>query len=179
MLQNPLLPVYVGDGAPATRRVGITRVVGHEPEVVFVDLDLPEVHGPDRAVFYLDFVTLARPIVHDRETLGPRGGRPPTVTRAMRLFGQPVPLSLARSLIIYARATYVFASIRSVRYGYYHAREGKRKVRRAQGLLAGGRLPHGEASGIESRKGAGATEPRPGRVLEWSACSRRGPPVGR
>src|SRR5918994_3467965 len=66
MLQDPLLPINVGDGAPATRRVGVAGVVGHEAEIVFVDLDLPEVHGPDRAVFYLDFVTLARPIVRDR-----------------------------------------------------------------------------------------------------------------
>src|SRR5918995_2317937 len=128
MLQNPLLPVYVGDGAPATRRVGVTGVVGHKAEVVFVDLDLPEVHGPDRAVFYLDFVALTGPIVRDRETLGPRGGRAPAVTRALRLFGQPVPLSLARTLSIYARATYVSSPIGLVRYGYYHAPERKRKV---------------------------------------------------
>src|SRR5215213_7876698 len=105
VLQDPRLPVYVGDGAPATRRVGITRIVSHKPEVVFVDLDLPEVHGADRAVFYLDFVALARPIVRDRETLGPRSSRTPPVTRVLRLFGQLVPLSLARTLSIYARAT--------------------------------------------------------------------------
>src|SRR5215217_5088685 len=128
MLQDPLLPINVGYGAPATRRVGVTGVVGHQAKVVFVDLDLPEVHGTDRAVFYLDFVTLARPVVRDRETLGPRGGRTPPVTRALRLFGQPLPLSFARTLSIYARATYVSASLRLVRYGYYHAPERKRKV---------------------------------------------------
>src|SRR5215211_5840778 len=128
VLQDSFITIYVGDGAPATRRVGVTRIVGHKPEVVFVDLYLPEIHGPNRAVFYLDFVTLACPIVRDRETLGPRGGRTPPVTSALRLFGQPVPLSLARTLSIYARATYVSAPRHSVRYGYYLAPRGKRKV---------------------------------------------------
>src|SRR5215212_5925307 len=137
VFQDPRLPIYVGYGAAATRRVGVTRIVGHKPEVVFVGLDLPEVHGPDRAVFYLDFVALARPIVRDRETLGPRGSRAPTVARALRLFGQTVPLSLAHTLSIYARATYVSAPIRLARYGYYHARKGKRKVTR--GLQRGQR----------------------------------------
>src|SRR5215218_9300923 len=128
MLQNPLLPVDVSDGAPATRRVGVTRVVGHEAEVVFVDLDLPEVHSPDGAVSYLDVIALARTIVRDRKTIRPRGSRTPPITRALRLFSQPVPLSLARALIIYARVTYVSAPKRTVRSGYYHALQGKPKV---------------------------------------------------
>ena len=66
MLEDPLLPVDVGDGAPATRRVGVARVVGHKAEVVFIDLDLPEVHGPDGAVLYLDVIAPARTIVRDR-----------------------------------------------------------------------------------------------------------------
>src|SRR5215218_4949842 len=130
MLQNPLLPVDVSDGAPATRRVGVTRVVGHEAEVVFVDLDLPEVHSPDGAVSYLDVIALARTIVRDRKTLGPRGSRTPPITRALRLFGQPAPLSLARTLIIYARVTYVSAPKCFVRCGYYRAPGEKRKGRR-------------------------------------------------
>src|SRR5829696_4536840 len=72
--------------------------------------------------------SMARTSVRDRQTLGPRGSRTPPITRALRLFGQPVPLSLARALIIYARVTYVSAPKRTVRPGYYHALEGKPKV---------------------------------------------------
>ena len=66
VLQDPLLPVYVSYGAPATRRVGVAGIVGHQAEIFFVYFDLPEVHRADRAVFYLDLVALARPIVRHR-----------------------------------------------------------------------------------------------------------------
>ena len=66
VLQDALLPIDVGYGAPATRRVRVAGVVGHQAEVFLVDLDLPEVHRPDRAVLDLDLVALARPVVRDR-----------------------------------------------------------------------------------------------------------------
>jgi hypothetical protein len=66
VLQDALLPIYVGYGAPATRRIGVAWVVGHQAEVFLVGLDLPEVHRPDGAVLDLDLVAGTRPVVGDR-----------------------------------------------------------------------------------------------------------------
>ncbi len=94
MLEDALLPVYVRDGAPTTRRVRVTGVVGHQAEVVLVDLDLPEIHRPDSAVLDLDVVALSRPIVLDRKALDARGSRTLAVARALRLFAQLCPFLL-------------------------------------------------------------------------------------
>ena len=48
--QDPGVAVEEGDRAAARGRVHEGRVVGHEAEVSVIDLDLPEVGRPDRAV---------------------------------------------------------------------------------------------------------------------------------
>ena len=70
--------VDVGDLAAAVRGVRVRRVVGHEAEVVLVDLDPAEVHRLDGPVDDLDLVGLARPVVGDRERVL-RGGYPAAV----------------------------------------------------------------------------------------------------
>jgi hypothetical protein len=106
VLQDALLPIYVGDGAPATRRVRIARIVGHKAEVVLVDLDSPEIHRTYRAIFYLHVIVSPRAIVPDSKAISASGSRGATVLHALRLSGQPVPLSL-RALIIYAHIIYM------------------------------------------------------------------------
>ena len=61
--QDALVAVEEGDGAAARGRVHECRVVGHQPEVVGVGLDLAQVHGADRAVGDRKFVRLTGPIV--------------------------------------------------------------------------------------------------------------------
>jgi len=63
--QDALVAVNVGDGTLARRRVHESRIVGHQPKIVGVGLDLPQVHGPDGAVFDRDAVGLAGAIVGD------------------------------------------------------------------------------------------------------------------
>src|SRR3712207_1974285 len=106
VLQDALLPIYVGDRAPATRRVRVARVVGHQAEVVLVDLDLPEAHRTDRALLYLYIIAPARAIVLYSEALSASGSRGATTVYALRLSSQPVPLSLATP-IIYAHIIYM------------------------------------------------------------------------
>ena len=45
----------------------VCRIVGHEPEVVFTCLDLPEIQASNRAICYWQFVDLSVAIVRDRE----------------------------------------------------------------------------------------------------------------
>ena len=60
VVQDALVAVDVGDGAPAVRGVQERRVVRHQPEVVGAGLDLPQVHGADGAVLDRQLVVLAR-----------------------------------------------------------------------------------------------------------------------
>ncbi len=48
--ENPDVAVDEGDRAPARRRVHERRVVGHDPEVVLVDLDGPKIRRLDGSV---------------------------------------------------------------------------------------------------------------------------------
>ena len=73
VLKDPGLAVDVRDLASAGRRVRERRVVGHEAEVVLIDLDLAEVHRLHRAVCDLDLVGLARAVVGDAERVLGRG----------------------------------------------------------------------------------------------------------
>ena len=65
----PLLAVDERDRRAARRRGHVRRVVGHQPEVVLVRLDLPQLGRADRAVLDRDLVLLARPVVGDRQGL--------------------------------------------------------------------------------------------------------------
>ena len=79
----PCLAVDVGDRAAARRGVREGRVVGHQAEVVLVDLDLAEVHRPDGPVGDRDLVGLAGAVVRDRE--GVLGGGYATAVLPLRL----------------------------------------------------------------------------------------------
>ena len=67
VLEDAGFAVDVADRAAAGRGVRERRVVGHQAEVVLVDLHLAEVHRLDRAVGDLDVVGLAGAVVGDRE----------------------------------------------------------------------------------------------------------------
>ena len=75
VLEDPGVAVDVGDLAAARRGVRVRRVVGHEAEVVLVDLHLAEVHRLDGAVGDRDLVRLAGAVVGDREACP--AARPP------------------------------------------------------------------------------------------------------
>ena len=74
MLEHAGLSVDVGDRGPTRRRVRERRVVGHQAEVVFRDLDLPQVHRLDRPVGHIELVGLAGPVVGDRERVSVGNG---------------------------------------------------------------------------------------------------------
>ena len=74
VLQHARLAVDVGDRAPAGRGVRVRRVVGHEAEVVLVDLHLAEVHRLHRAVGDLHLERLAGPVVGHRQRVLSHGG---------------------------------------------------------------------------------------------------------
>src|SRR5215210_1753608 len=73
VLKDAILAVDVGDIAPATRRIGEAGIVGHEAEVVIIDLYLAEVHRPYGAIRDLDVVALARAVVRHRQAIVARG----------------------------------------------------------------------------------------------------------
>ena len=85
VLEHPGLAVDVGDVAAAAGRVGEGRVVGHEAEVVLVDLHPAEVHGLHRAVGDLDLVLLAGAVVGDGQAVL-RRGYTAAVLLVLRLF---------------------------------------------------------------------------------------------
>ena len=75
VLEDARLAVDVGDRRAARRGVRERRVVGHEAEVVLVDLDLAQVQPADRPVGDLELVLTAGAVVGDRErVLGLLGG---------------------------------------------------------------------------------------------------------
>ena len=85
----PAVTVDVGDLAATRRGVRERRVVGHQAEVVLVDLDAAEGHRLDGAVVDLDVVGLARPVVRDRERVL-RGGYATVPVLLCRLIGHDV-----------------------------------------------------------------------------------------
>src|SRR3954454_16013589 len=91
MLEDAGLAVDVGDLAPAAGGVRVRRVVGHEAEVVLVDLDLPEVHRLHRAVGDLELVGLAGPVVGHRQRVL-RGGYAAAVLALRLLLGHRASL---------------------------------------------------------------------------------------
>ncbi len=68
--QDALVAVDIRDGAAAVRRVQKRRVVRHQAEVVWRDLDFPEIHRPDGAVGDGDFVRLPGAVVGDCDRVG-------------------------------------------------------------------------------------------------------------
>src|SRR5881394_679728 len=67
VLEDPLVAVDVRDRRARRRGVRERRVVGHQAEVVLVDLHLAEVHGTDGPVRDVDLVGLAGAVVRDRQ----------------------------------------------------------------------------------------------------------------
>ena len=67
--QDPFVAVNVGNGALAWRGVHERRVVRHQPEVLRAGFDLPQIHGPDRAVLDGHGVGLISAIVGDGESV--------------------------------------------------------------------------------------------------------------
>ena len=67
VLQDAGLAVQIGDRRPTRRRVHERRVIGHDPEVALVDLDVPQrgrAYGP---VLDRHLVGLAGPVIGDRQ----------------------------------------------------------------------------------------------------------------
>ena len=95
VLEDALVAVDEGDRAAARRRVHERRVVGHQPEVVVVDLDLAQVGGADRAVLDRDLVLLAGPVVGDGQRVGATGYAGAVLL--LGLGGHGVPLARCRS----------------------------------------------------------------------------------
>jgi hypothetical protein len=67
VVQDALVAIDVRDAAAARRGVHERRVIGHQPEVVDRDLDLPQVGRAYRAVADRQLVTLAGTVVGDRQ----------------------------------------------------------------------------------------------------------------
>jgi diguanylate cyclase (GGDEF)-like protein len=82
MLEHAGVTVDVGDLRSARSGVRERGVVGHQPEVVLGDLDLAQVHRPDRAVGHLELVRLAGAVVgHGQRVAGLLGGRDAAAVR--------------------------------------------------------------------------------------------------
>jgi hypothetical protein len=79
VLEDALVAVDEGDRRTTRRGVHERRVVGHEAEVVLLDLDVPQRERADRAVLDRDLVLLPRAVVGDREGVGGRRYAPSTV----------------------------------------------------------------------------------------------------
>ena len=93
VLEDPLVAVDEGDRRPARRRGHVGRVVGHQPEVVVVGLDLAQLGRADRAVLDRNLVLLAGAVVGDRQRVAARG-----YVRAilvLSLGGHGTPLAIA------------------------------------------------------------------------------------
>jgi hypothetical protein len=72
-MEHAGVAVDVGDLARTGRRVGERRVVGHQPEVVPVHLDLAEIHRADGLVLDLELVGLTGAVVRHRQRLASGG----------------------------------------------------------------------------------------------------------
>src|SRR5205807_4901044 len=65
--QDALVAVDEADGAAARRRVQEARIVRLEALIPVAQLDLPEIHGPDRPALDRELVLFAGAVVGDRE----------------------------------------------------------------------------------------------------------------
>ena len=73
VLQDALVAVDVRDRRATRRRVHERRVVGHQAEVVVVDLDVSQRRRADGPVLDRHLVRATGPVVGDRQRLGSRG----------------------------------------------------------------------------------------------------------
>ncbi len=73
VLEDAVLAVDERDRRAARRRGHVGRVVGHQAEVVLLDLDVAKLGGTDRAVLDRNLVLLAGPVVGDGQGLVRRG----------------------------------------------------------------------------------------------------------
>src|ERR1700754_2300618 len=73
VLQDAGLAVQVGDGATARGRIHERGVIRHDPEVLFIDLDVAQRGRADRAVLDRDLIRLAGAIVRDRQRVSSGG----------------------------------------------------------------------------------------------------------
>ena len=83
VLQDPGVAVEEGDGRPARRRVHERGVVGHQAEVVVVDLDVAQGRRADRPVLDRHLVGAPGPVVGDGQRVG--GGGHSAAVRALVL----------------------------------------------------------------------------------------------
>ncbi len=67
VLEDALVTIDVGDRRATGGGIHERRVVGHQTEVVVVDLDLAQLGGADRLVLDRDLVGLAGAVVDDRQ----------------------------------------------------------------------------------------------------------------
>ena len=67
--EDAFVAVDEGDPAAACRRVHERGIVGHHPEIVFGDLDLPEVRRADGAFGNRQLVLLTGAVIGDRQGL--------------------------------------------------------------------------------------------------------------
>ena len=67
VLQDACITVEERDRAAARSRVHKCRVVGHQPKIGVISLDLAQVRGADRAVGDRKLIRLTGPVVGDRE----------------------------------------------------------------------------------------------------------------
>ena len=97
VLQDAGLAVQERDGRATRGGVHERGVVGHDPEVVLVDLDVPQGGGTYGAVLDRDLISLARPVVRDREGVGGRGHTPSVAALFLGAHGSPVCLAVSGS----------------------------------------------------------------------------------
>jgi hypothetical protein len=67
--EDPFFAVDIGDRASTGRRVGVTRIVGHQPEILVPNPYLPEIDGPDGFLLDGNLVRPPGPVVGDGERL--------------------------------------------------------------------------------------------------------------
>ena len=67
--EDALVTVNVRDGATACRGVHERGIVGHHPEIIVCDLDLPEIGGLYGPLGNRQLVTFSGPIVRDGDTV--------------------------------------------------------------------------------------------------------------
>ena len=68
VLEDPLRPIDVGDGAAGGGGVGEARIVRHHPEIVVFHPDSAQIHGTDHiAVEDIDLVAAPGAVVGDRQ----------------------------------------------------------------------------------------------------------------
>ena len=81
VFEDPLVTVDEGDRRATRRGVHERGVVGHEAEVLVVDLDLAKLGGADRAVLDRHLVCLAGAVVGDRQRVRRNSPKPRRVAQ--------------------------------------------------------------------------------------------------